>query len=73
MTTTYEKIYEIVKTIPDTTVVIMVEQEVDKRSKLFKAIGSAGYAALCEMQDEATLKKTLNYYPVHFLRSRLRL
>ena len=57
MTTTYEKIYEIVKTIPDTTVVIMVEQEVDKRSKLFKAIGSAGYAALCEMQDEATLKK----------------
>jgi len=24
-------------------------------------------------KDEATLKKTLNYYPVHFLRSRLRL
>ncbi|MBQ1193430.1 MAG: DNA polymerase III subunit delta [Lachnospiraceae bacterium] len=52
-----ERMLEIVKTIPDTTVVIMVEQEVDKRSKLFKAIGSAGYAALCEMQDEATLKK----------------
>lgn len=52
-----ERMLEIVKTIPDTTVVIMVEQEVDKRSKLFKAIGSAGYVALCEMQDEATLKK----------------
>jgi len=24
-------------------------------------------------KDEAALKRTLNYYPVHFLRSRLRL
>lgn len=52
-----DKMLELVKEIPDTTVIIMTEQEVDKRSKLFKAIGSAGYAALCEMQDEAMLKK----------------
>jgi DNA polymerase-3 subunit delta len=34
-----------------------VEEEVDKRNKLYKAITSKGYAALCEMQDEAMLKK----------------
>ena len=35
------------KQIPDTTVVIFVEDEVDKRSRLFKAVKEAGYA--CEM------------------------
>ena len=52
-----DKITELVKAIPDTTFLIFVEEEVDKRSKLYKAITSKGYAALCEMQDEATLKK----------------
>lgn len=52
-----DRITELVKAIPDTTVLIFVEEEVDKRSKLYKAITSKGYAALCEMQDEATLKK----------------
>ena len=52
-----DRITELVKSIPDTTFLIFVEEEVDKRSKLYKAITAKGYAALCEMQDEATLKK----------------
>ena len=52
-----EQIITLVKSLSDTTYIIFVEEEVDKRSKLFKAASSKGYAALCEMQDEATLKK----------------
>ncbi|MBO5144969.1 MAG: DNA polymerase III subunit delta [Lachnospiraceae bacterium] len=52
-----EKMTELVKTLPATTFLIFVEEEVDKRSKLFKAVTAKGYAAVCEMQDEATLKK----------------
>lgn len=52
-----EKMVELVKALPATTCMIFVEEEVDKRSKLYKAITANGYAALCEMQDEATLKK----------------
>lgn len=47
----------LVKAIPDTTYLILVEEETDKRSKLYKAVTANGYAALCEMQDEATLRK----------------
>lgn len=52
-----EQITELVKALPDTTFMIFVEEEVDKRSKLYKAVTANGYAALCEMQDEATLRK----------------
>ena len=52
-----DRITELVKSLPDTTYMIFVEEEVDKRSRLYKAITAKGYAALCEMQDEATLKK----------------
>jgi len=52
-----EQIASLVKALPDTTCLIFVEEEVDKRSRLFKAVTANGYAALCEMQDEATLKK----------------
>lgn len=52
-----DKSLELVKNIPETTYIIFVEEETDKRSKLYKAITANGYAALCEMQDEATLKK----------------
>ena len=47
----------LVKAIPDTTYLILVEEETDKRSKLYKAVTANGYAALCEIQDEATLRK----------------
>lgn len=52
-----DRIMELVKAIPDTTYMIFVEEDVDKRGKLYKAVASNGYAAVCEMQDEATLKK----------------
>lgn len=52
-----DRVAEFVKDLPDTTFLIFVEEEVDKRNKLFKAIGAKGYAASFEVQDEATLKK----------------
>jgi DNA polymerase-3 subunit delta len=52
-----DKLINFINNIPDTTYVIFVEETADKRSKLFKTITSKGYAALCEMQDEAMLKK----------------
>lgn len=52
-----DQIVALTKTLPETTYLIFMEEEIDKRSKLYKAITANGYAALCEMQDEATLKK----------------
>ena len=52
-----EQIDALVKGLPDTTCMIFVEEEIDKRNKLFKAVAANGYTALCEMQDEAMLKK----------------
>ena len=52
-----DRMAEFLKSIPDTTYIIFEEAEVDKRNKLFKAVTSNGYAANCDVQDEATLKK----------------
>lgn len=52
-----DRIVELLKNLPETTYMIFVEEEVDKRNKLFKAVGAKGYAASFEVQDEATLKK----------------
>ncbi|MCM1184057.1 MAG: DNA polymerase III subunit delta [Roseburia sp.] len=52
-----DRIAELLKHIPETTYLIFVEEQVDKRSRLFKAVTANGYAALCGAQDEATLKK----------------
>ena len=52
-----DQIVALIKNLPETTYIIFAEEEIDKRSKLYKAIIANGYAALCEMQDEATLKK----------------
>ena len=43
--------------IPDTTCLVFVETEVDKRSKLYKAVQSKGYVAEFTVQDENTLKR----------------
>ncbi len=43
--------------IPDTTVIILVEQAVDKRTKLFKAIDKAGRCVSFDIQNDDTLKK----------------
>jgi DNA polymerase-3 subunit delta len=52
-----DKFLELINNLPDTTYLILVEESADKRSKLFKAITSKGYCALCEMQDEDMLKR----------------
>lgn len=52
-----ERLNEAIKSFPDTTYIIFVEEEVDKRNKLYKWIGANGYVATLDMQDEATLKK----------------
>lgn len=52
-----DQIVNLIKALPDTTCMIFVEEEVDKRGRLFKAVTANGYAALCEMQDETMLKK----------------
>ena len=46
-----------IKHIPDYLVVVMVEKDVDKRNKVYKAVDSVGY--ICEMkpQTTATLEK----------------
>lgn len=41
----------------ETTVFVFTESEVDKRSKLYKAVQSHGYAAEFTVQDENTLKR----------------
>lgn len=57
MKTGNDRMADFVKNVPETTYLIFAEEEVDKRNKLFKAVSSKGYAAVCEIQDEATLKK----------------
>jgi len=52
-----DRMVDLIKNLPDTTYIVFVESEVDKRSKLYKAVTAKGYAALCEMQDETMLKK----------------
>lgn len=44
-----------IKEMPDTTAMIFVESEVDKRGKLYKAVQSKGRAVELGRQDEATL------------------
>lgn len=52
-----DRLVELVKNMPETSHIIFVEEEVDKRNRLYKAVTANGYAALCEVQDETTLKK----------------
>ena len=52
-----DRLADFFKQVPDTTFLIFVEEEVDKRNKVYKALTAAGYAANFDVQDEATLKK----------------
>ena len=47
---------EYIPSIPETTYIVFVEDEVDKRNKVFKAVSGAGYAANLSSPDEKTLK-----------------
>lgn len=46
-----------VKEMPQTTYFIFVEEEVDKRSKLYKAVKAKGHIVELPFQDETTLKR----------------
>ncbi|WP_434311234.1 DNA polymerase III subunit delta [Hominifimenecus sp. rT4P-3] len=43
--------------MPDTTHLLFVEEEVDKRNKLYKRVTKLGYAAECKRQTAGELKK----------------
>lgn len=55
-----EKLLEYLSQIPDTSVAVFVEEEIDKRSKMFKKVKDLGY--ICEMsqQKPAVLEKWIN-------------
>lgn len=48
---------EYVKNIPDETVIIFVESEVDKRNKLYKQVKSEGYVCECKRMSNSELTK----------------
>ena len=52
-----DELADYIKHIPDYLVIVMVEKDVDKRNKVYKAVDSVGY--ICEMkpQTTATLEK----------------
>ena len=52
-----EQLAEYLGSQNETTIIIMVESEIDKRSKLYKAIQSKGCIVEFEAQDENTLKR----------------
>lgn len=52
-----EKMAEYLASPNETTFFVFTESEVDKRSKLFKAVTAKGYAAEFTVQDENTLKR----------------
>lgn len=50
-----DDIVSLMSQLPDTTCLIFVEQEVDKRSRLYKAVQKVGYIANMSTPDEKTL------------------
>lgn len=52
-----EKLAEYLSAPCESTVFVFTESEVDKRSRLYKAVQSKGYAAEFTVQDEKTLKR----------------
>lgn len=52
-----EKMAEYLAEPNESTVFIFTESEIDKRSKLYKAVTAKGYTAEFSMQDENTLKR----------------
>lgn len=50
-----EEYVTVLKNLPDTTVIVMVEKEVDKRNKVYKYIKDHGYICECNAPDEKQL------------------
>ena len=52
-----DMLVELVKNIPDTTVLVFIENEVDKRNRLYKAVKEKGYISeLNEQSDNDIIK-----------------
>ena len=54
-TSSHDELAEYMKHIPETTCIVFVEAEVDKRNKLFKAVSAAGYAANLTIPNDKQL------------------
>lgn len=52
-----EKLADYLKELPETTVFLFVEEQVDKRSRLFKVCKDRGYTSEFSAQDEGILKR----------------
>ena len=55
--TSSEELAEYIKEIPETTAIIFVEAEIDKRGKLYKSVQKKGRAVELGRQDEGTLMR----------------
>lgn len=55
-----EKLLEYLPQIPDTAVAVFVEEEIDKRSKMFKKVKELGYICELSQQKLAVLEKWIN-------------
>lgn len=54
---TDERLAEYVKNVPSETVIVFVEDEVDKRGKMYKAVNASGYAAEMKTPEERELRQ----------------
>ena len=52
-----DELADYIKTLPDYVRMVFVEEEVDKRSKLYKAVKAKGHIVELPFQDESTLKR----------------
>ena len=52
-----DELADYIKHIPDYLVIVMVEKDVDKRNKVYKAVDSVGYVGEMKPQTTATLEK----------------
>lgn len=52
-----DEIAEYMKRIPETTVILFVESEVDKRNKVYKQVKSVGYICECSRMNRSELSK----------------
>lgn len=52
-----DELADYIKHIPDYLIIVMVEKEMDKRNKVYKAIDSVGYVCEMKPQTTATLEK----------------
>ena len=55
--TSSDPVVDILKDLPDTTHIVFVETEVDKRNKVFKTVNERGYVCEMKQQTEEDLRR----------------